>query len=272
MKFVSTVRFALSLAVVLFAWANPAAADLYRWVDPETGSVKFSSYPPPWYGNAQAARRAPKVEVIPAMRAAPAFGPVPNVDGEPAARPAERKQPVDRAPLLELAKDRPRPATDAPRGDRRDVLLKLLAQRVGALVASAPDATERAFIELSEPLQELERLEREQKPSNPREEAVRLEEKWQLAAPLESHRLVLTQQISGLRLPPPGAAPEAVANAWRGTQLQIAALEWTNEALKAIDPRKLNARHFEMRALTEKVAAMWEPYADTGPGRRDRGR
>jgi hypothetical protein len=43
-----------------------AAADLYRWVDPETGSVKFSSYPPPWYGDESQQRRAPKVEHIPA--------------------------------------------------------------------------------------------------------------------------------------------------------------------------------------------------------------
>ena len=47
-------------------WSSVALADLYRWVDPETGSVKFSSYPPPWYGDAAKQRRAPKVEVIPA--------------------------------------------------------------------------------------------------------------------------------------------------------------------------------------------------------------
>ncbi len=53
--------------------AAPAAgADLYRWVDPESGSVKFSSYPPPWHGDPAKARRSPKVEVIPAGRATPA--------------------------------------------------------------------------------------------------------------------------------------------------------------------------------------------------------
>jgi hypothetical protein len=50
------------------AWSSVALADLYRWVDPETGSVKFSSYPPPWYGDEAKQRRAPKVEVIPAGR------------------------------------------------------------------------------------------------------------------------------------------------------------------------------------------------------------
>ena len=58
------MRLAMLIAALL--WADPAAADLYRWVDPETGSVKFSSYPPPWYGDEAQERRAPKVEVIPA--------------------------------------------------------------------------------------------------------------------------------------------------------------------------------------------------------------
>ena len=34
--------------LLLFLLAGmPARADLYRWVDPQTGSVKFSSVPPP---------------------------------------------------------------------------------------------------------------------------------------------------------------------------------------------------------------------------------
>jgi hypothetical protein len=65
------VRFAIASVMLLFIWANPAAADLYRWVDPETGSVKFSSYPPPWFGDAAKQRRAPKVEVIAPIRTAP---------------------------------------------------------------------------------------------------------------------------------------------------------------------------------------------------------
>jgi len=243
------VRFAIASVMLLFIWANPAAADLYRWVDPETGSVKFSSYPPPWYGDAAKQRRAPKVEVVPSTRIAPAFEPGPNADRETAATPA-----------------------NAPRNDRRNALVTLLAQRVAALVSSAPEATEKAFASLLEPLQELERLERQLKPSSPREEAVRLEEKWQLAVPLESRRLALMQQISVLRPPPAGSAPEAVESAWRGTQLQLSALEWTNEAIKFIDPRMLNARHFEMRALAEKVFEMWAPYVDAGLGRKDRGR
>jgi hypothetical protein len=49
-----------------------AHADLYRWVDPDTGSVKYSSYPPPWYGDEAMQRRAPKVERIPTGRDSPA--------------------------------------------------------------------------------------------------------------------------------------------------------------------------------------------------------
>jgi hypothetical protein len=48
------------LAAALLA-PQLAAADLYRWVDPQTGSVKFSSAPPPWYET----ERGPKVERIP---------------------------------------------------------------------------------------------------------------------------------------------------------------------------------------------------------------
>jgi hypothetical protein len=51
---------------------SPAQADLYRWVDPQSGSVKFSSYPPPWFGDPEKERNAPAVEVVrskPAARA-----------------------------------------------------------------------------------------------------------------------------------------------------------------------------------------------------------
>lgn len=44
--------------------AVPAHAELYRWVDPQTGSVKFSSYPPPWFGHQALELNAPATEVI----------------------------------------------------------------------------------------------------------------------------------------------------------------------------------------------------------------
>jgi hypothetical protein len=65
-------RFAAHTLVpaLLLALAAPAAADLYRWRDPETGTIKISNIPPRWYGKGG----GPRVEVIasgvPADRAA----------------------------------------------------------------------------------------------------------------------------------------------------------------------------------------------------------
>jgi hypothetical protein len=73
------------LMVVVCAWASGAAADLYRWVDPETGSVKYSSYPPPWYGDPEKERRAPKVEHLPAGYASPPAVSEPDGAGKPTA-------------------------------------------------------------------------------------------------------------------------------------------------------------------------------------------
>ena len=60
------MRIFFAAVLLLLLRTGPAAADLYRWIDPETGSTKYSSYPPPWYGDEAQQRRAPKVEVIPA--------------------------------------------------------------------------------------------------------------------------------------------------------------------------------------------------------------
>ena len=37
------------LALAFLLLCSSAHADLYRWVDPESGSVKLSNTPPPWY-------------------------------------------------------------------------------------------------------------------------------------------------------------------------------------------------------------------------------
>ena len=66
------------LPFILGIFMSPAFADLYRWVDPETGSVKFSSYPPPWYGDEKLETRSPKVEHIPPR------GPGGSTQAEPA--------------------------------------------------------------------------------------------------------------------------------------------------------------------------------------------
>ncbi len=75
------MRLLSAFVVLLLLRAGPAAADLYRWVDPESGSVKFSSYPPPWYGDAATQRHGPKVEVIPARDNASRQGPA-DKEGE----------------------------------------------------------------------------------------------------------------------------------------------------------------------------------------------
>ena len=49
----------------LFLWATAADADLYRWIDPESGSVKYSSVAPSWYGDGERRGRAAAVEVVP---------------------------------------------------------------------------------------------------------------------------------------------------------------------------------------------------------------
>ena len=92
------------LLAVLLA-APDAQAQLYRWVDPESGSVKLSNAPPPWYRDE---RPGPAVQVIPPPWARPAkpeappkpaaakpAAAVPDPDGpsrEPPARPAESPQ------------------------------------------------------------------------------------------------------------------------------------------------------------------------------------
>lgn len=105
------------LAVVLVAWPAVAAADLYRWVDPETGSVKFSSYPPPWYGDNAKARRAPKVERIPERSPAPAF--------------RDEQAPAADAPAPEgpAAAPAPAPATAALEARRKALLAEFAALR-----------------------------------------------------------------------------------------------------------------------------------------------
>ena len=60
---------------MLFAGAPLAArADLYRWVDPETGSVKFSNFPPP---------EGRSANVVPFRGAAPErMAPAEKIDGQ----------------------------------------------------------------------------------------------------------------------------------------------------------------------------------------------
>ena len=78
------MRSALLIALLS---AAPAYADLYRWVDPQTGSVKYSSYPPPWFGHPALELNAPATEVV-----------VYRPPGAP--RPAEPAKPAASSSLL----------------------------------------------------------------------------------------------------------------------------------------------------------------------------
>lgn len=83
--------------LVIAGWAAAAAADLYRWVDPETGSIKFSSYPPPWYGDEKLERRLPKVEHIPPRGP----GGSPQVDSADSAPRKPAAEPAGKPPAAE---------------------------------------------------------------------------------------------------------------------------------------------------------------------------
>jgi hypothetical protein len=65
------------LLLLVLLLAAPAHADLYRWVDPDTGSIRYSNLPPVWAGEAPGAR-TPEVVVIPSPRAQPAAPEVPT--------------------------------------------------------------------------------------------------------------------------------------------------------------------------------------------------
>jgi hypothetical protein len=62
-----------------------AHADIYRWVERETGAVKFSNTPPPWHGDPEQERRNPPVEVI--RYRGPVEKPKPKPESKPAPEP-----------------------------------------------------------------------------------------------------------------------------------------------------------------------------------------
>ncbi|HET9349724.1 MAG TPA: hypothetical protein VFO02_00180 [Burkholderiales bacterium] len=82
------MRFLVFMLVA--GWTTVATADLYRWIDPESGSVKYSSYPPPWYGDEAREKGAPKVEHIPPRGPGASAQPEP-VLGAPTKPPAPPK-------------------------------------------------------------------------------------------------------------------------------------------------------------------------------------
>lgn len=52
-----------AIAALLVAMGS-ARAELYRYRDPQTGKMKYTTVPPPWLKNPRTAARGPKVEII----------------------------------------------------------------------------------------------------------------------------------------------------------------------------------------------------------------
>lgn len=103
-----------ALAVALLA-AGVAEAQLYRWRDPETGAVKLSSVPPPWYG--RGVSNGPHVDLIVNGRAVdPLAVPSAQTPGAAGGGPL----PAPRMPL---------PSTDATREQLIDIVIT--GMRVG---------------------------------------------------------------------------------------------------------------------------------------------
>ena len=83
-----------------------AQADLFRWIDPETGSVKISNTPPPWYerSGGPAVERVPYQgpgETTPAAGSRPARAGAEPDRADPAAAARRKEEPgtAPRAPL-----------------------------------------------------------------------------------------------------------------------------------------------------------------------------
>jgi hypothetical protein len=114
------------LLVLLFC--RLAHADMYRWVDPDTGSVKFSNLPP-------AERPGLAVEVLPYQAAPPVPVTAPAPVVTPAAAPPVRAERSPRAPQearWRLALERLAEAVERPDADRADPRLQGLVKRAEA--------------------------------------------------------------------------------------------------------------------------------------------
>ena len=254
MNFVLAMRFAVATAVLLCAWADHAAADLYRWVDPETGSVKFSSYPPPWFNDGAAQRRAPKVEVIPPGRPA-ASSEAPPPDAKAPSKPLPDPGAKLQAPASSLMED------------RRKALLKQIASHSANLAAPKTEEGARIFSDLAERVREYNSAEQFLLKVDPRGEGARRAEWNEVVARFEGFRRKMLEQISGIRAPAEAASPDSVRGAWLELGRQLASFAWVDDALKLLDPGNAPGRAAEHAALTEKIAQQWKPALDASQRR-----
>ena len=243
------MRFAAVSAVLLFAWANHAAADLYRWVDPETGSVKFSSYPPPWFGDAAAQQRAPKVEHIPAGTPATATESLPPEVREPS-RPLPEAGGKLQAPISSSTEE------------RRKGLLKQIAAQVAALAVAKPEEGARINADMADRVREYNSAETFLAQVDPGGEAARRADWNEVVAALDGHRRRMLEQLAAIRAPEQGASPDSVRGVLNDLGRQLAALSSVDGALKLVDPRGAPVRDAEQKVLAEKIAPQLKALQD----------
>jgi hypothetical protein len=92
---------ACAAVAALLGAAADAEAQLYRWRDPDSGAVKLSSVPPPWY--ARGVSRGPHVDVIVGGKV---VDPLAQPRAAPVAAPADAALPPPRiAPPLNAGKE-----------------------------------------------------------------------------------------------------------------------------------------------------------------------
>ena len=248
------MRFCVAAAMLLSVWTNHAAADLYRWVDPETGSVKFSSYPPPWFGDAARERRAPKVEQIPAGKP-PAAIETPSAD--------ERVPPKPRPE----AGAKPQAPANSSLEERRKLLLKQIAALAANIATAKPEEGARIYADFADRVREYGSAEKFLVQVDAAGEGARRADWSGLVVVVDARRGKMLEQIAATRLPAEGSPPERVRDAWEDLGRQLATLGLVDNALKLLDPGRAPLRDAEQQALAEKIARQWKPLLDASQPR-----
>jgi hypothetical protein len=229
------------LSLILFSWMSCVHADLYRWIDPETGSVRFSSYPPPWYGDPAQERRAPEVEHIPQRGpgAAPEM-PAPAQGG--AAEPAA--------------------GTPATLEQRRKALLARILEVLTNPIAAGPEEAMRGLLAIAEPVREYRSVETVLAQADPAGRVARHKEREAFVASLDARRRSMAEDLR--KTPPPAASmpPDQAQRVIRQLQAKLVSYGGVIGALKALDPAGDAARTAEMRALEQQLTAAWKAPFD----------
>ena len=228
--------------LVLFSWLSCVHADLYRWIDPETGSIKFSSYPPPWYGDAAQERRAPKVEHIPQRKPGTAVE-------TPAPPPA-------------AAAAKPAAGTPETLEQRRKALLAQLLEVLTSPTAASPEEALRGLLAIAEPMREFRSVEAALAQADPAGRAVRHKDLEAFVASLEARRRSMAEDLQKTPPPGPDRPPADVQRVVRLLQAKLVSYGGVIGALQVLDPAGNAARTTELRALEQQLTAAWKAPFD----------